>query len=107
MTYGLTFKATSSIRFYLLPGIFTRLSYLRKQFAIHGPLCTALDFLGDHYLPENLKPGDWLEFRKVGAYGFTESMPYFLCHDLPLEALIKGGDLILARRPGTAISWMV
>lgn len=78
----------------------------KKTFAIHGPLCTALDFLGDHELPEDLRAGDWLIFKKAGAYGFTESMPYFLCHDGAGEAVSYKGDLIFTRSPESAESWM-
>ena len=51
-------------------------------YAIHGPLCTALDFLGEHELPSHVMPGDTLLFFMTGAYGFTESMPYFLGHPI-------------------------
>ncbi len=77
-----------------------------EQFAIHGPLCTALDFLGEHHLPKDLKSGEWLHFQKTGAYGFTESMPYFLCHDLCGEAYIFRGELIVARASTPAQNWM-
>lgn len=75
-------------------------------FSIHGPLCTALDFLGDHQLPATLKPGDWLTFEKAGAYGFTESMPYFLCHAGAGEAVLHKGDLVFTRHPEDASTWM-
>jgi diaminopimelate decarboxylase len=77
-----------------------------ETFAIHGPLCTALDFLGDHQLPKSLKPGDWLKFEKAGAYGFTESMPYFLCHAGAGEAVSYRGDVIYTRHPEDASIWM-
>lgn len=78
-----------------------------KPFAIHGPLCTALDFLGEFSLPKDLKVGDWLEFKKAGAYGFTESMPNFLCHDLPGEAILLNNELIVPRAPKSHLDWMV
>ena len=31
--------------------------------------------------------GDWLKFDLCGAYGFTESMPFFLGHSLPGEVI--------------------
>jgi diaminopimelate decarboxylase len=63
------------------------------EFQVHGPLCTSLDHLGEYKYSSKTKPGDWLCFSKVGAYGFTESMPYFLCHELPAEILaIKKAD---------------
>lgn len=78
----------------------------KKTFHIHGPLCTALDFLGEHELPNDLKIGDWLVFNQAGAYGFTESMPYFLCHDLAGEAFIKDRSLCIPRNSRLSSSWM-
>jgi diaminopimelate decarboxylase len=75
-------------------------------YSIHGPLCTALDNLGEHHLPSDLRPGEWLHFQKTGAYGFTESMPYFLCHDLCGEAYLYRGELKTSRMPAPASSWM-
>ena len=77
-----------------------------ETFSVHGPLCTALDFLGDHKLPRNTQVGDWLHFKKVGAYGFNESMPYFLCHDLPGEICLYKGDIIQSRTSVTSASWL-
>lgn len=78
-----------------------------KKFAIHGPLCTALDFLGEFDLPENLKVGDWLKFNKTGAYGLTESMPYFLCHQLVGEVVKIRNDLLFVRMPKGHLDWTV
>lgn len=77
-----------------------------EKFHIHGPLCTALDYLGEHTLPHDLKPGDWLEFKKTGAYGFTESMPFFLCHNLAGEAFSYRGEVKMIRKPSFP-EWMV
>jgi diaminopimelate decarboxylase len=76
-------------------------------FALHGPLCTSLDSLGVHHLPEDIQVGDVLVFGQVGAYGFTESMPFFLGHDLPAEAVLAGGDVSVVRPNVPAVSWMV
>lgn len=78
-----------------------------KHYAVHGPLCTALDHLGEFDLPENLKVGDWLEFKRTGAYGFSESMPHFLCHNLVGEAIIYQNELMVPRVPKTHLEWMV
>ncbi|OAI50118.1 hypothetical protein AYO37_00405 [Opitutia bacterium SCGC AG-212-L18] len=75
-------------------------------FNIHGPLCTALDFLGTHFLPEDIKIGDVLVFSQTGAYGFTESMPYFLCHELPNEIVLSQGALSFIRSSQTASTWL-
>ncbi|MCO4793725.1 MAG: alanine racemase [Bacteriovoracaceae bacterium] len=78
-----------------------------NSFQVHGPLCTALDKLGSFELPSNTSPGDWLVFSKTMAYGFTESMPFFLCHNLPAETIIKDGQLEVLRGIETAASWLV
>ncbi len=77
------------------------------HYSVHGPLCTALDHLGDFELPENLKSGDWLAFKKCGAYGFTESMPYFLCHDQAAEVVLKNGIVTILRESIPSSSWNV
>lgn len=79
----------------------------KARFTVHGPLCTALDTLGEFELPEALKPGDWLRFNRTGAYGFSESMPYFLCHNLVGEAIIHHGELMVPRVPESNLEWMV
>ena len=76
-------------------------------FALHGPLCTSLDSLGVHELPEDVQVGDVLVFGQVGAYGFTESMPFFLGHDLPAEAVLTEDDVTVVRPNVPAASWMV
>jgi diaminopimelate decarboxylase len=78
-----------------------------KRFHVHGSLCTALDFLGDFDFPEDINIGDWIVFHKAGAYGFTESMPYFLCHMLPGEVIYYNGDLMIPRPPKTSYDWMI
>lgn len=78
----------------------------KETYSIHGPLCTALDYLGDHELPGDLASGDWITFHKAGAYGFTESMPYFLCHDLCGEAYAHHNEVHALRRPGNPTQWM-
>lgn len=77
-----------------------------KPFALHGPLCTSLDFLGDHMLPSDVTIGDTIIFKQAGAYGFTESMPFFLCHTLPGEAVIENGEIRVIREPAPAESWL-
>lgn len=78
-----------------------------SNYFVHGPLCTALDVLGSFNLPSDIEPGDWLVFKKTMAYGFTESMPFFLCHNLPAETIIKDGQLEVMRGIETAASWLV
>lgn len=78
-----------------------------QKFQIHGPLCTALDNLGTLKLPEDTAPGDWLCFHQAGAYGFTEGMPFFLCHNLPAEVIMYDGNVMIPRNPKKAEDWLV
>lgn len=87
--------------------VFNRDHEEKKTYAVHGPLCTALDKLGEFDLPSTVQVGDWLEFKRAGAYGFSESMPYFLCHNLVGEAVLHKGELHMPRRPKTNLEWMV
>ncbi len=77
-----------------------------KKYSLYGPLCTSLDCLGEHYLPTIIKPGDHVIFKQVGAYGFTESMPFFLCHNLPCESVIENGELKVIRTSEEASVWL-
>ncbi|EQC43620.1 pyridoxal-dependent decarboxylase, pyridoxal-binding domain protein [Bacteriovorax sp. BSW11_IV] len=79
----------------------------KKSFQIHGPLCTAIDMLGTFELPEDICEGDWLVFSQCGAYGFTEAMPFFLCHDLPAEVVYYNGDMMTPRTIKTSSDWLV
>jgi len=78
-----------------------------KDFTVHGPLCTALDKLGSYKLPADVAENDWLIFSQAGAYGFTESMPFFLCHNLPAEAIIENAELKTIRNIRTSSQWLV
>lgn len=73
-------------------------SAARQAMSLYGPLCTALDCLGEHNLPNDLNEQDWLVFSQCGAYGFTESMPYFLCHELAAEYILQNGVLTCLRQ---------
>lgn len=75
-------------------------------YQLHGPLCTALDFLGEFELSANIDEGDWICFSQCGAYGFTESMPYFLCHTLPGEITFEKGRYHILRNPAPPKIWM-
>jgi diaminopimelate decarboxylase len=78
-----------------------------SRFYVHGPLCTGLDKLGDFDLPNDIGPGDWLCFKQAGAYGFTESMPYFLCHNLPAEVVIYKGNMMCPRPIRQSAEWLL
>ncbi|TGE83005.1 diaminopimelate decarboxylase [Pseudoalteromonas sp. KS88] len=74
--------------------------------SLYGPLCTALDCLGEHHLPNDLNEDDWLAFSQCGAYGFTESMPYFLCHELAAEYVLQNGKLSCIRQAEDASHYL-
>lgn len=77
-----------------------------EPFLLHGPLCTALDFLGQHSLANDLNENDWLVFSQCGAYGFSESMPYFLCHELPGEYIIENAQIKQLRQAESAAYYL-
>jgi diaminopimelate decarboxylase len=65
---------------------------------VAGPLCTGLDvFTTDAMLPRP-RVGDLMAVLDVGAYGFTESMPFFLSHPTAAEVAVKGGKAQLIRQ---------
>lgn len=68
-----------------------------QNFDIHGPLCTSMDKLGHLPLSGDVQVGDQLVFGYCGAYGFTESMPFFLCHQLAAEYVIQNDKLVEIR----------
>ena len=64
---------------------------------IAGPLCSGLDVLATGVLMRAPVVGDLLAVLDVGAYGFTESMPFFLSHPMPAEVVVRGGRAALIR----------
>lgn len=75
-------------------------------FDIHGPLCTSMDKLGHLTLPKDITVGEQLVFGYCGAYGFTESMPFFLCHELAAEYVYQNGRLTQVRAAQPASSYL-
>ena len=73
---------------------------------LHGPLCTSIDHLGSVNLPSATKSGDNLAFKQAGAYGFTESMPFFLCHTLPAEIVYSKGQINIIREAKSSQDWL-
>jgi diaminopimelate decarboxylase len=75
---------------------------------VAGPLCTGLDvFAKAADMPEP-EPGDLVAVLDVGAYGATESMPFFLSHPLPPEIALHDGAAWVARpriEPETWLDW--
>ena len=77
-----------------------------QPFHIHGPLCTSLDKLGLLQLPQDVRVDDLLVFSQCGAYGFTEAMPFFLCHALPAEVIYQAGRFEVVRPSLPASSYL-
>ncbi|NRA83586.1 MAG: PLP-dependent decarboxylase [Gammaproteobacteria bacterium] len=77
-----------------------------QSFHIHGPLCTSLDKLGVLDLPQDVTVDDVLIFSQCGAYGFTEAMPFFLCHALPSEVVYQAGKFEVVRPAQPASSYL-
>ena len=63
-----------------------------------------MDKLGQLPLPCDVNVGDQLIFGFCGAYGFTESMPFFLCHQVAAEYVYQQGQLEQVRAAEPA-SW--
>ena len=62
-----------------------------------GPLCTGLDVLArDVDLPAVTR-GDILAVLDTGAYGYSESMPFFLSHPIPAEVAVDGAAVHVSR----------
>lgn len=75
---------------------------------VAGPLCSGLDILATEAMLAVPEPGDLVAVLDVGAYGFTEAMPFFLSHPVPAEVAVRGGDSALLRprlEPETWLAW--
>jgi diaminopimelate decarboxylase len=75
---------------------------------IAGPLCSGLDILATEAMLPVPDPGDLVAVLDVGAYGFTEAMPFFLSHPIPAEVAVRGGASALLRprlEPETWLAW--
>jgi diaminopimelate decarboxylase len=73
---------------------------------IAGPLCTGLDVFARAACIAPPDPGDLVAILDVGAYGATESMPFFLSHPLPPEIALRGGEAWLARPRVEPDAWL-
>jgi diaminopimelate decarboxylase len=50
--------------------------------------------------------GDLVAVLDVGAYGFTESMPYFLSHPIPAEVIARDGEAACIRPRLDPVTWL-
>jgi diaminopimelate decarboxylase len=64
---------------------------------VAGPLCTGLDVFTTEAMLPRPRAGDLVAVLDAGAYGFTESMPFFLSHPSAAEVAVKGGRAQLIR----------
>jgi diaminopimelate decarboxylase len=62
-----------------------------------GPLCTGLDILASDVAAPRPRAGDRYAVLDAGAYGYSESMPYFLSHPVPAEIVIDDGAATVSR----------
>lgn len=75
---------------------------------VAGPLCSGLDILATEVMLAIPEPGDLVAVLDVGAYGFTEAMPFFLSHPIPAEIAVRGGQAALLRprlEPEAWLAW--
>jgi diaminopimelate decarboxylase len=73
---------------------------------IAGPLCSGLDVLAAHAALPLPETGDLVAVLDVGAYGFTESMPFFLSHPIPAEVAVLDGRAELIRPRTEPSEWL-
>jgi diaminopimelate decarboxylase len=64
---------------------------------VAGPLCSGLDILAVGAAMAEPRVDDLMAVLDVGAYGFTESMPFFLSHPIPPEVVVRDGQAALIR----------
>ena len=82
----------------------------RFPVTIAGPLCSGLDVFAQSAVMALPEPGDLVAVLDVGAYGATESMPFFLSHPIPPEIVLRDGGAWVARPrvdPDTWLEWQV
>jgi len=64
---------------------------------VAGPLCTGLDVFTTGAMLPRPRVGDLVAVLDTGAYGFTESMAYFLSHPTAAEVAVRAGQARLIR----------
>lgn len=69
-----------------------------EDYQVGGPLCTPMDFFGKNVKLPKLEVGDLLAVLNTGAYGFSQSMPFFLGHPIAGEVAVEQGRIIKARK---------
>lgn len=69
----------------------------KESYNICGSLCTINDILVKDLEVSNIKIGDILVFKRVGAYAMTEGISLFLSRDLPNVVLINDNHIEVVR----------
>jgi len=64
---------------------------------VAGPLCSGLDVFSQSAVMVPPQVGDLVAVLDAGAYGFTESMPFFLSHPVPAEVVVRAGRAVVVR----------
>jgi len=72
----------------------------------HSTRGSGLDILTSHASIPVPDVGDLVAVLDVGAYGYTESMPFFLSRPVPAEVAIRGGQAELIRRRIEPAEWL-
>ena len=73
---------------------------------VAGPLCAGLDVFSQAAVMIPPGVGDLVAVLDVGAYGFTESMPFFLSHPIPAEVAIRAGRAEVIRPRQDPGEWL-
>jgi len=60
-------------------------------------LCSGLDVFSQSAVMVPPQVGDLVAVLDAGAYGFTESMPFFLSHPVPAEVVVRAGRAAVVR----------
>jgi diaminopimelate decarboxylase len=77
----------------------------RFPVTVAGPLSSGLDILADAAVMAVPDIGDLVAVLDVGAYGFTQSMPFFASYAIPPEVVIDGDGISLARPRIDPATW--
>jgi diaminopimelate decarboxylase len=78
----------------------------RLSVTVAGPLCSGLDVFAQTAVLALPAVGDLVGVLDVGAYGATESMPFFLSHPLPPEVALRGGQAWISRPRVEPDAWL-
>jgi diaminopimelate decarboxylase len=73
---------------------------------VAGPLCSGLDVFTRHAILAPPDVGELVAVLDAGAYGYTESMPFFLSHPVPAEVAICGRRAELIRPRMEPAEWL-